>query len=322
MSINILITGGAGNIGSSLARKLSENSNYNIVIVDNLSTGSIDKVPVSPYNNVHFIQADCNNYQDLAKVFFQYQFTYVFHFAAVVGVQRTQQYPLKVLNDIKGIEYILELSKAAGIKKFFYSSSSEVYGEPVEIPQREHSTPLNSRLPYAVVKNVGECYCRSYYQEFGINYTIFRFFNTYGPYQTTDFVIPKFLVAALKNEPITIYGDGSQTRTFTYIDDNVDTMIKIMENELVNNDVINIGNDEMISILELAKRIIQHTQSTSEIVFLPPLKEGDMTRRMPDNTKMKSILQRPLISLEEGLDRLLNSESFMKLNGLDKLKVK
>lgn len=322
MSINILITGGAGNIGSSLARKLSENSNYNIVIVDNLSTGSIDKVPVSSYNNVHFIQADCNNYQDLAKVFFQYQFTYVFHFAAVVGVQRTQQYPLKVLNDIKGIEYILELSKAAGIKKFFYSSSSEVYGEPVEIPQREHSTPLNSRLPYAVVKNVGECYCRSYYQEFGINYTIFRFFNTYGPYQTTDFVIPKFLVAALKNEPITIYGDGSQTRTFTYIDDNVDTMIKIMENDLVNNDVINIGNDEMISILELAKRIIQHTQSTSEIVFLPPLKEGDMTRRMPDNTKMKSILQRPLISLEEGLDRLLNSESFMKLNGLDKLKVK
>ncbi|GAB4449327.1 MAG: NAD-dependent epimerase/dehydratase family protein [Bacteroidia bacterium] len=322
MSINILITGGAGNIGSSLARKLSENSNYNIVIIDNLSTGSIDKVPVSPYNNVHFIQADCNNYQDLAKVFFQYQFTYVFHFAAVVGVQRTQQYPLKVLNDIKGIEYILELSKAAGIKKFFYSSSSEVYGEPVEIPQREHSTPLNSRLPYAVVKNVGECYCRSYYQEFGINYTIFRFFNTYGPYQTTDFVVPKFLVAALKNEPITIYGDGSQTRTFTYIDDNVDTMIKIMENDLVNNDVINIGNDEMISILELAKRIIQHTQSTSEIVFLPPLKEGDMTRRMPDNTKMKSILQRPLISLEEGLDRLLNSESFMKLNGLDKLKVK
>lgn len=126
----------------------------------------------------------------------------------------------------------------------------------------------------------------------------------------------------MKNEPITIYGDGSQTRTFTYIDDNVDTMIKIMENDLVNNDVINIGNDEMISILELAKRIIQHTQSTSEIVFLPPLKEGDMTRRMPDNTKMKSILQRPLISLEEGLDRLLNSESFMKLNGLDKLKVK
>lgn len=322
MSINILITGGAGNIGSSLARKLSENPDYNIVIVDNLSTGSKDKVPISPHNNIHFIQADCNNYQDLAKVFFQYKFTYVFHFAAVVGVQRTQQYPLKVLNDIKGIEYILELSKAAGIKKFFYSSSSEVYGEPVEIPQREHSTPLNSRLPYAVVKNVGECYCRSYYQEFGINYTIFRFFNTYGPYQTTDFVIPKFLVAALKNEPITIYGDGSQTRTFTYIDDNVDTMIKIMENDLVNNDVINIGNDEMISILELAKRVIQHTQSKSEIVFLPPLKEGDMTRRMPDNSKMKSILQRPLISLEEGLDRLLNSESFMKLNGLDKLKVK
>lgn len=319
MKTQILITGGAGNIGSSLAQKLSENEKYHIVIVDNLSTGSIEKIPKSKYHNIDFIQADCNNYQDIARVFYKYKFDYVFHFAAVVGVKRTQENPLKVLNDIKGIEYILHLSKTAKIKKFFYSSSSEVYGEPVEIPQREHSTPLNSRVPYAVVKNVGECYCRTFYQEYNLPYTIFRFFNTYGPYQTTDFVIPKFLVAALKNEPITIYGDGSQSRTFTYIDDNVDTMIKIMENNLLDNDVINIGNDEMISVLELAKRIIQITNSKSEIVFLPPLKEGDMTRRMPDNSKMRSILQRPLITLEEGIQKLLNNKEFLQLNSITRI---
>lgn len=317
MSTYILITGGAGNIGSSLARKLAENPLYKIVIVDNLSTGDIHKIPTSVHNNIEFIEADCNQYQHIAKIFYQFKFDYVFHFAAVVGVQRTQQFPLKVLNDIKGIEYILELSKNAGIKKFFFSSSSEVYGEPVEIPQREHSTPLNSRLPYAVVKNVAECYCRTYQKEYQLPYTIFRFFNTYGPYQTTDFVIPKFLVSALKNQPITIYGDGSQTRTFTYIDDNVDTMIKIMENNLMDNDIINIGNDEMISILELAQRIIKYTQSKSEIIFLPPLKEGDMTRRMPDNTHMKKILNRPLISLEEGIEKLLKNQIFLKLNGLN-----
>ncbi|RME13733.1 MAG: NAD-dependent epimerase/dehydratase family protein [Bacteroidetes bacterium] len=319
MKTNILITGGAGNIGSSLARKLSENPDYQVVIADNLSTGSIDKIPSSVHNNVVFIKADCNNYQEIAKIFYQYHFDYVFHFAAVVGVKRTQENPLKVLNDIKGIEYILQLSKTSGIKKFFYASSSEVYGEPVEIPQKEHSTPLNSRIPYAVVKNVGECYCRSFYQEYQLPYTIFRFFNTYGPYQTTDFVIPKFLVAALKNEPITIYGDGSQSRTFTYIDDNVDTMIKIMENNLINNDVINIGHDEMISVLELAQRIIRITNSKSKIVFLPPLKEGDMTRRMPDNSKMKKILNRPLIGLEEGIKKLLANHEFLQLNGIDKV---
>lgn len=319
MKKHILITGGAGNIGSSLAHKLSENPYYQIIIVDDLSTGSEHKIPKSVHNNVTFIKCDCNNYQQIAKVFYQFPIEYVFHFAAVVGVKRTQENPLKVLNDIKGIEYILELSRVSNVKKFFFSSSSEIYGEPVEIPQREYSTPLNSRIPYAVVKNVAENYCRAYNKEHQLRYTIFRFFNTYGPYQTTDFVIPKFLAAALSNQPITIYGNGSQTRTFTYIDDNIDTIIKIFENDLLDNDVINIGNDEVISILELAKTIIKITNSKSEIVFLPPLKEGDMTRRMPDNSKMKRILNRKLISLEEGIRLLLNNKEFLQLNSISKI---
>src|SRR5690606_33147719 len=184
--------------------------------------------------------------------------------------------------------------------------SSEVYGEPVELPQNEHRTPLNSRVPYAVVKNVGECFFRSYWQTYQLPFTIFRFFNTYGPNQSTDFVVAKFLAAALKNKDITIYGDGSQTRTFTYVDDTINVCNKIFEHKLLTNDVINIGNNELMSIKSLAELTIQITGSSSKLIFLPPLKEGDMTRRQPDNKKMREILNRKLISIDEGIKLMMN----------------
>jgi UDP-glucose 4-epimerase len=191
------------------------------------------------------------------------------------------------------------------VKRVFYSSSSEVYGEPVSLPQNEETTPLNSRLPYAIVKNIGESYFKSYFTEHGLPYTIFRLFNTYGPNQSTEFVVPRFLDLAIKNEDITIYGDGLQTRTFCYIDDNIETMIKIFESDCFNNEVVNIGSDVEISIINLAKLVIKLTRSSSSIVHLPALKEGDMTRRSPDNWKMRSILMRELITIEEGISRLL-----------------
>src|SRR5688500_13387550 len=209
--LKVLITGGAGFIPSSLAEKLLESDQYYVVLVDNLLTGELRNTPV--HRNCKFIKCDVNHYSDIAALMTSYQFDYVFHYAAVVGVRRTLENPVMVLNDIEGIRNILNLSKNTGVKRVFFSSSSEVYGEPVELPQHEETTPLNSRLPYAVVKNVGECFCRSYQKEFGLNFTIFRFFNTYGPKQSTDFVISKFLKAALKNTPLTINGNGKQTRT-------------------------------------------------------------------------------------------------------------
>jgi len=220
------------------------------------------------------------------------------------------------LEDIKGIRNILDCSKNTAVKRVFFSSSSEVYGEPVSLPQHEHTTPLNSRLPYAVVKNVGEAYCRSYNQEHDLNYSIFRFFNTYGPNQSTDFVVARFLAAALKNQDITIYGDGSQTRTFTYVDDTIDTCLGCFYNNLYVNDVINIGSDQLFTILDLAKLIISITNSNSKIIHLPPLKEGDMTRRQPDNSNMKIVLDRPLISLEDGIKKMIASKYFLSSIGL------
>jgi UDP-glucose 4-epimerase len=300
-----LVTGGAGNVGSEIAKKIASYPENFVVIVDNLLTGSYDKIPKSIHDNVKFIKVDCNNFNDIGSVFYAYQFDFVFHYAAVVGVKRTLANPILVLNDVEGIKNVLNLSKNTGVKRVFYSSSSEVYGEPVEFPQNEKTTPLNSKLPYAIVKNIGEAYFKSFQKEYNLDYTIFRFFNTYGPNQSTDFVVKKFLMSALQNKDITIYGDGSQSRTFCYVDDNIDACYNAyLRNEIIN-DVVNIGNDNEISVLNLAKTIIGITGSKSNIIHLPALEEGDMTRRLPDITMMKSLLGRKLIGIEEGLNKII-----------------
>jgi UDP-glucuronate decarboxylase len=301
--MNYLITGGAGNIGSSLATTLAQNPENNIIILDNLSTGHLNKFPKK--ENVKFIKCDVNDFTDIAPVFGRFQFDFVFHLAAVVGVQRTLQNPLLVLNDCKGMENILKLSKNTGVKRIFYSSSSEVYGEPFEIPQRESTTPLNSKLPYAIVKNISEAFCRSYYQEYGLEYTIFRFFNTYGPNQSEDFVVPRFLKRALNNQDIIIFGDGTQTRSFCYIDDNVQTCINAIHDPASINEIINVGSDKEMTVLELANLIIRIAGSQSKIIHQEALKEGDMARRCPEISKMKKLLNKDLIPLEEGIRKLI-----------------
>lgn len=307
----ILITGGAGFIPSALAEKLAENPDNSIVLVDNLQTGSLEKIPVSKNNNIKFIKGDVNEFRDISSIFYAYPFDYVFHYAAMVGVNRTLENPVKVLNDLSGIKYILNLSKNSNVKRVFYSSSSEVYGEPVEFPQNEHTTPLNSRLPYAIVKNVGEAYLKSFKKEYDLDYTIFRFFNTYGPKQSRDFVVSKFISRALNNQDITIFGDGKQTRTFCFIDDNIEATTNAFYQNKFINDVANIGGDIETTILELANTIIRLTNSRSKLIHLPSLEEGDMTRRKPDTTKMKQLLKREPILLEEGLKRLLQNTKYI-----------
>lgn len=309
----ILVTGGAGFIASSLAEKLAQDPENLVIIMDNLSTGDLKKLPPLS-DNLRFVKGDVNDYKEILEVMLSFQFHYVFHYAAMVGVIRTQEHPVSVLRDIRGIEHICRIGKNTGVRRIFFASSSEVYGEPVEFPQNAHTTPLNSRLPYAIVKNLGEAYLRSYHKEYGVDFTIFRFFNTYGPKQSKDFVISKFLLAALKNEDITIYGDGSQTRTFCYIDDNVDACVKIAYQDLFINDVVNIGNSIETPIYQTAETIIKVVGSKSKIINVPPLPEGDMARRCPDNSEMIKILQRPLISIEEGIKNIIDKGFFDYIN--------
>ena len=302
-----LITGAAGFIASYLVDKLISDSSNFVVGIDNFLTGKQENLPIKQVKNYQFLEYDVNNFEELSTIFSVHNFDYVFHYAALVGVKRTLQNPLMVLNDIQGIKNVLELSENSSVKRVFFSSSSEVYGEPVEFPQHEETTPLNSKLPYAVVKNVGESYLKAYQKEYDLNYTIFRFFNTYGVRQSEDFVIAKFLNLAYSNQDIMIYGDGLQTRTFCFIDDNIETTLRILKDNLAVNEVINIGSDIEISILDLAKLIIKKTNSKSKIIHLPALIEGDMTRRKPDNSKMRMILKKDLVILEDGIERMITT---------------
>ena len=298
----ILITGGAGFIGSSLASRLAQTGD-NITICDSLLTGSRELVPEHP--NIRFVKGDANEDSCISSIMTSTQFDVVFHYAAVVGVARTLEYPTLVLSDIQGIRNVLELCKNTGVKRVFFSSSSEVYGEPVEIPQREATTPLNARLPYAVVKSLGECFCRAYQQEHQLPFTILRFFNTYGPKQSADFVISKFIDQAYAGEDITIYGDGQQTRTFCYIDDNVDFTRQILKRNQCVNSVVNVGHHDQVTIKQLAETIIELTGSRSKVVHLPALPEGDMRRRQPDNGRMLEVLGRELVDLRAGIQMIL-----------------
>jgi UDP-glucose 4-epimerase len=309
MTRKILITGGAGNVGGSLARRLASRPDNFVTIVDDFSTGGRDKLPSMNRDRWEVIKADVNRKGEIAAIMTSRKVDYVFHYAAVVGVRRTLENPRRVLDDIAGIENILDLCKNTTVKRVFFSSSSEVYGEPFEIPQREETTPLNSRLPYAVVKNIGEVFCRTYEHEYGLPYTIFRFFNTYGPLQSTDFVIAKFIAAALDGRDLTIYGDGSQTRTFCHISDNLDLTEAVLYGDLAVNETLNVGNDNEMTILEVAHLISRLTGGKSKVVHLPPLAEGDMTRRRPDVTRMRRVLNRPLVGLEEGVRMTMAGEA-------------
>ena len=307
---NILVTGGAGFIGSALAENLINDEQNYVVIVDDLSTGSITKLPKNNSDNWNFIKCDVNTYRDIAEIMLSYRFDFIFHYAAVVGVKRTLANPVKVLLDLEGIRNVLNLAKSIGTQRVFFSSSSEVYGEPIDIPQNELTTPLNSRLPYAVVKNVGEAYLRSYKLEYDLDYTIFRLFNTYGPKQSIDFVMSKFIKMALANTDIPIYGDGSQTRTFCYIDDHIEATTTALNNDKFVNDVVNIGNETEITIKELASTIIKIVGSKSKLVHVDPLKEGDMKRRIPDVIKMNTLLTKDPITIEDGIKKVIDSGNF------------
>ena len=296
--VNILFTGGAGFIGSSIIDKLNKKK-YNIYVVDNLLTGKYKNIVIG--NRVKFLKINVNDKKKLIKSTNKLSIDYIFHFAACVGVKRTLKNPLKVLEDIEGFKNILHLAKFKKVKRVFFSSSSEVYGEGQGLAQNEEKTPLNSRLPYAIVKNVGESFIKTYKNEYNINYTIFRLFNTYGPKQSSDFVVSQFLKNALKNKDINIYGNGQQSRTFCYIDDTVDAIINCFEQNFFINSTVNIGNNKVTKIIDLAKIIKKITKSNSKIKKIEPLKEGDMLRRKPDIKKMKSVLNRKFTSLEKGL---------------------
>lgn len=302
----ILVTGGAGFIGSWMCVRLL-GLGARVICVDDLSTGKRENIaPCMQYGHSFiFVRADVNSKKALAVVFSKYRPHYVLHYAAFLGVQRTLENPFKVLADVEGIKNILELSRTHNVAKALFSSSSEVYGELNGTTAIENKTPINSRLPYAAVKVLGEIYFRTYYEEYGLPTVSLRFFNVYGPRQESSsygFVTAIFMRQALSGKPLTVFGRGVQTRDFVYIKDNIEATLKALLNPKIKGEEINIGTGKETRVIDLAKKIIRLSGKSSKIKFLPPRKKGDMIGRCPDITKMKKLLKyQPQYTLDHGL---------------------
>ena len=303
--MRIVITGGAGFIGSNLAEVLALAPNNEVCVVDDLSTGRVENIPIA--SGIEFIKGSITDLQLMNEVLADADF--VFHQAALPGVQRSIEDPAHANEvNIRGTLNVLMAARDAGVKKVIYASSSSVYGDTPELPNREGMTP-NPLSPYAVTKLVGEYYCKVFNDVYGLNTISLRYFNVYGPRQDPHSeyaaVIPRFVSRVLRGEPPIIYGDGQQTRDFTFVKDVVNANILAMNSDATG--VYNIASGRMISIQELATLITRLTGRDSDLepVFDKPRK-GDVRHSLADISRARAVMgYKPEYSLERGLEETL-----------------
>ena len=317
--MRILITGGAGFIGSHLAEALL-GGGHDVFALDDLSTGSIDNIAhLKGRPGFHYTIDSVFNEPLVAEMVDRADV--VFHMAAAVGVKLIVEKPVHTIEtNVHGTEVILK--HAAKKKKLvFIASTSEVYGKSVQVPFREDSdlvmgATTRHRWAYACSKALDEFLALAYWKEQKLPVIVMRFFNTVGPRQTGQYgmVVPTFVRQALQNEPITVFGDGTQQRSFTYVGDVVDALLKLMVTPGAIGQVYNVGNTEEVTIRGLAERIKAKTGSRSEIVLIPydqAYEAGfeDMPRRVPDLTKInKAIGYVPRVQLDEIIDRVVEEK--------------
>ncbi len=296
----VLVTGGAGFIGSHLCEALIA-AGYHVTCLDNYSTGSWDNI--KHLTDLKVIEGDVNQ-RDFFALLPREPFDLVFHYAATVGVRRTENQPELVLADVCGIRHVAELALQGRARKIIFASSSEVYGEPRHLPVEENDGVIGW-TPYSTVKLYGEHLFAALWQTHGIPTISLRFFNVYGPRQRSNsygFVVAQFILQALTGQPLTIYGDGSQTRDFVYIDDNIRAALLAAQANLTGQ-IINIGFGREIAIADLAKLILSLTGRTeqSDLNFLPARKV-EIMRRLADTKRLAATLGiTNTVSLEQGL---------------------
>jgi len=296
----VLVTGGAGFIGSHLCERLLKEGNE-VFCMDNLETGSIRNIATFKQNPLfHFIQEDVIEPIDL-------QVDEIFNFACPASPPRYQKDPVHTLKtSVLGALNLLELATNTGAK-IMQASTSEVYGDPTISPQPEtywgNVNPIGPRSCYDEGKRCAETLFFDYGRQYGTKIKVIRIFNTYGPRMDPEDgrVVSNFIVQALKNEPLTVYGDGSQTRSFCYIDDLIEGIMRMMQTDESFTGPVNLGNPEEVTVLEVAKLVLELTCSKSEIEFRP-LPQDDPKRRKPDITLARQTLGwEPTVKLKEGL---------------------
>lgn len=312
--MKVLITGGAGFIGSHLAEKLLADS-AEVIAIDDLSTGSLKNIePFKTNPNFSFVLDNVRNRKTMYVLMEQCDIVY--HLAAAVGVQLIADQPVRTIEtNIHGTEIVLEIANKFSTKVML-ASSSEVYGKSEAAPFGEDddmvlgSTKF-SRWSYACSKAIDEFLGLAYYQQYGLPVVVARFFNTVGPRQTGRYgmVVPRFVAQALKNEPISIYGTGQQSRCFGYVSDVVEAVVGLMENPQAAGEVYNIGSTEEVTISALADKIIKMTGSKSKKEFISYKQAygrviDDMMRRKPDVTRIKKAIG---WQAKTGLEEILQS---------------
>ena len=315
--MRVLITGGAGFIGSHLADAYLQRGDE-VLVIDDLSTGTIDNIQHLKSNpKFHYTIDSVHNQPVTAELVDQCDV--VFHLAAAVGVKLIVESPVRTIEtNVRGTEVVLALANKKQ-KRVLVASTSEVYGLSADVPFKEDGNLVmgattKGRWSYACSKAIDEFLALAYWREKKLPTTIVRLFNTVGPRQTGRYgmVIPTFVKQALAGRPITVYGDGKQTRCFGYVGDVVGALIKLMDTTASIGQVFNIGSTEEISILQLAEKVKELTQSTSEIVFVPyddAYEEGfeDMPRRVPDTNKINQLVGfKPEMTLDGILETVIS----------------
>lgn len=308
-----LVTGGAGFIGSHLCERLIKEGNE-VICIDNLGSGNFENVRhLSSNKKFRFIKH--NIIEPLQLI--EGRIDGIYHLASRASPKDYQKYPVETaLANSVGTNRMAKLALAKNAKILF-TSTSEAYGEPKEHPQKEtywgNVNPVGIRSCYDESKRFGEALLMAYYREYNVDIKIIRIFNTYGPRMRIDDgrVIPNFISQCLQNKPITIYGDGSQTRSFCYVDDLVEGIIKMMNSK--ERGPKNLGNPREFTILETAKLIKKMTNSSSKLVF-EKLPTDDPSKRQPDISKARALLNwEPKINFEEGLK--ITIKIFKEKNG-------
>ena len=304
-SKKVLVTGGAGFLGSHLCEKLLEEG-FKVICMDNFLTGRIENIEhLLGKPDFTFIKHDVTTFIEIKG-----NLDYVMHFASPASPIDYLNHPIHTLKvGALGTYNSLGLAKDRKAK-FLLASTSEVYGDPEVNPQDEeywgHVNPVGPRSVYDEAKRYAEAITTAYHNKHNIDIRIVRIFNTYGPRMRINDgrALPAFMCQALKNEPITVFGDGSQTRSFCYVDDLIDGIYKLLTSDI--NTPVNIGNPNEISILDFAREILNLTKSKSEIIY-KPLPVNDPKVRRPDISKAMKLLDwKPRVSREEGLRKVID----------------
>ena len=298
----VVVTGGAGFLGSHLCRELLDAGNE-VIAIDNLITGSLDNVSeLSARDGFSFVQHDVSNHIDVPG-----QVDAVLHFASPASPRDYLEHPIKTLKvGSLGTHNTLGLAKDKGAR-YFLASTSEVYGDPLEHPQKEtywgHVNPIGPRGVYDEAKRFAEAMTMAYHRSHGVDVRIVRIFNTYGERMRPldGRVVSNFIVQALAGKPLTVYGEGSQTRSFCYVDDEIRGLLALLDSDYVG--PVNVGNPDEFTVLELAEIVLEVTRSPSEIVF-EALPVDDPAQRRPDITLAREVLGwEPTVDVRTGVAR-------------------